>query len=763
MATRVQFRPLRGACTSTSTGDSGGGATTSGGGMCYLLTLDDYNILLDCGWDHGFKVEDLAELAKVASSIDAVLITHSDIEHIGALPYARAKLGLTAKVYSTIPVYSMSQMFLYDVYQSVVEREGTFAPFTLDDVDACFEPAIFKNLKYSQHLPLEGKGRGIEITPYAAGHMVGGAVWKISKESEDFVYAVDYNHRKEQHLNGTVLDILKRPAILITDAYNASNTQATRRKRDTELVVSITETLKNGGNVLLPIDTAGRSLELALCLEKHWAHNRFGHFGLALLNYKSFYTLEFAKSQIEWMSDSITKSFEANRDNPVNPFAFSYLKLTQSLSELSTLPRPMCVLASQPTLTSGFAQDLFIDWAPNPKNLIIFSDRSSPGTLARFLVESSPPPQEVTLNVSRMVDLEGEELSEYLSKNPPPPPPAPVKTESTATSETQGNPQVASPFSKSYDMTPTMFSQMGMKTSTFPFVEPALTFDEYGLVINPDEILPKSIPLKPERKPSPEPQPPPPPPNPKKRVTNTRRIPVNCRILYLDFEGRVDGKSIRSILTHVSPRRIIFVRGSHPSLGQLTNWCETYLKSVCKSVHSPAIGECVDITEDTTVYKISLKDSLLSEIDFSKVGDCEVGYVQGQIVPVAGTATLAPLYYDPLPNYSYDTAEQEEAPATDAPPDSHKLVETLPGRNTCPPEGHQMVFVGDVRLSEFCEVLSRTGVQVLIDHGILLCCGGKVSLQKVDVDGNSQVIINGNLCPEYFKIRDLLYTQYTKL
>ena len=43
-----------------------------------------------------------------------------------------------------------------------------------------------------------GKGQGIRITPYAAGHMIGGTIWKITKETEEIVYAVDYNHKKER-------------------------------------------------------------------------------------------------------------------------------------------------------------------------------------------------------------------------------------------------------------------------------------------------------------------------------------------------------------------------------------------------------------------------------------------------------------------------------------------------------------------------------------------------------------------------------------
>lgn len=35
--------------------------------------------------------------------------------------------------------------------------------------------------------------------PYNAGHSLGGTIWRISKDQEEFVYAVDYNHKSEKY------------------------------------------------------------------------------------------------------------------------------------------------------------------------------------------------------------------------------------------------------------------------------------------------------------------------------------------------------------------------------------------------------------------------------------------------------------------------------------------------------------------------------------------------------------------------------------
>ena len=48
-----------------------------------------------------------------------------------------------------------------------------------------------------------GKGHGLTITPFPAGHMVGGTIWKIVKDGEEeIVYAIDFNHKKERSESG---------------------------------------------------------------------------------------------------------------------------------------------------------------------------------------------------------------------------------------------------------------------------------------------------------------------------------------------------------------------------------------------------------------------------------------------------------------------------------------------------------------------------------------------------------------------------------
>ena len=68
--------------------------------------------------------------------------------------------------------------------------------------------------------PLAGKAQAFEIMPVAAGHLVGGCVWRITTPSgETIVYASDFNNRSEHHLNPAQLQQhFNRPALMIAGA-----------------------------------------------------------------------------------------------------------------------------------------------------------------------------------------------------------------------------------------------------------------------------------------------------------------------------------------------------------------------------------------------------------------------------------------------------------------------------------------------------------------------------------------------------------------
>lgn len=724
---------------------------------CYLLQVDDFRILLDCGWDEKFDQEFMKELKRFIHQIDAVLLSYPDPLHLGALPYLVGKCGLNCSIYATIPVYKMGQMFMYDLYQSRHNMEE-FELFTLDDVDAAFDKII--QLKYNQSVPMKGKGYGLTITPLPAGHMIGGTIWKIVKVGEeDIVYAVDFNHKKERHLNGSELERLQRPSLVITDALNATYHQARRRARDEKLMTNILQTLRNNGNVLVTVDTAGRVLELAHMLDQLWRNKDSGllAYSLALLNNVSYNVVEFAKSQIEWMSDKLMRTFEGARNNP---FQFKHLQLCHSIAELSRIPSPKVVLASTPDMECGFSRELFLQWSSNAHNSIIITNRTSPGTLARQLIESS---REVALNleIRRRVRLEGPELEEYQRKERENKEKSQEKNEDLDMSdESEDEMDSLSAVAKGkHDLlvkaetkVQTGFFKSNKKQyPMFPFFEEKVKFDEYGEIIRPEDY--KMVDSNPESEDNKE--------NvdlkeeeitaaditevPTKCISVTKTVRVMAQVQFIDFEGRSDGESLKKILEQLHPRRLILVRGTPDSTHAMLNHCRKW-NGV--RVFAPSRGEVVDATTETHIYQVRLTDALVSALELKKGKEAELAWLDAQIMVRDMSKDAKPV------TMGADDNEEEEEEKGKMELDQIYTLEPLPLNQVV---GHQTAFINELKLSDFRQVLNKNNIPSEFAGGVLWCCNGTIAVRRHEA---GRVILEGCLSDDYYRVRQLLYEQY---
>ncbi|XP_044773749.1 cleavage and polyadenylation specificity factor subunit 2 isoform X2 [Neomonachus schauinslandi] len=710
--------------------------------LCYLLQVDEFRFLLDCGWDEHFSMDIIDSLRKHVHQIDAVLLSHPDPLHLGALPYAVGKLGLNCAIYATIPVYKMGQMFMYDLYQSRHNTED-FTLFTLDDVDAAFDK--IQQLKFSQIVNLKGKGHGLSITPLPAGHMIGGTIWKIVKDGEEeIVYAVDFNHKREIHLNGCSLEMLSRPSLLITDSFNATYVQPRRKQRDEQLLTNVLETLRGDGNVLIAVDTAGRVLELAQLLDQIWRTKDagLGVYSLALLNNVSYNVVEFSKSQVEWMSDKLMRCFEDKRNNP---FQFRHLSLCHGLSDLARVPSPKVVLASQPDLECGFSRDLFIQWCQDPKNSIILTYRTTPGTLARFLIDN--PSEKITeIELRKRVKLEGKELEEYLEKEK-------LKKEaakkleqskeadidSSDESDVEEDIDQPSAHKTKHDLMMkgegsrkgSFFKQAKKSYPMFPAPEERIKWDEYGEIIK-------------------------------------------ARVTYIDYEGRSDGDSIKKIINQMKPRQLIIVHGPPEASQDLAECCRAFGGKDIK-VYMPKLHETVDATSETHIYQVRLKDSLVSSLQFCKAKDAELAWIDGVLdMRVSKVDTGVILEEGELKDDGEDSEMQVDAPSDSSVIAQQKAMKSLfgddeketgeeseiiPTLEPLPPHevpGHQSVFMNEPRLSDFKQVLLREGIQAEFVGGVLVC-NNQVAVRRTET---GRIGLEGCLCQDFYRIRDLLYEQY---
>ncbi|KAJ7781055.1 beta-lactamase-like protein [Mycena metata] len=501
----ITFTPLSGAAHSSRTTP-----------LAYLLQVDDVRILLDCGspdWspeepalkseseERTFHWEEYCQaLRECAPTIDLVLLSHGDLAHCGLYPYAYSRWNLKAPTYTSLPVQAMGRIAATEDIEGIRDEEdvgdedetpvqeedtimdsGVGSPSppvnrdklkgkyvaTLTEVQEAFDSV--NTLRYSQPTRLQGKCQGLTITPFNAGHTIGGTIWKIrSPSSGTILYAVNVNHMRERHLDGAVLinkstggvfEPLARPDLLITDAERTSVVNSKQRDRDVALIDTITSTLTSSSrsSVLIPCDSSTRVLELLVLLDQHWKYSRL-NYPICLLSRTGSEMLTFVRSMMEWLGGTVSKEDvgedggnnrsrhnQRRRDDDgdedaLGAFAlrFKYLEFfpnPQSLIQRYSSTDPKLILAVPASLSHGPSRHLFANFAAIPNNVVLLTSRSEEGTLGRILFNKWNDAQRaddkwdkerigsnimmdgaITLVMKSKVPLQGAELEAHLQK-----------------------------------------------------------------------------------------------------------------------------------------------------------------------------------------------------------------------------------------------------------------------------------------------------------------------------------------------------------
>lgn len=385
---------------------------------CYLLEIDQAKILLDCGSTEAFSIEHLHGLKRLTRHLDLILLTHGDLAHCGALPWLFSQLTeensstTVCPILATVPVYHLGLITLYDAMQNYEQATGKVpSSVTLDAIDRAFE-SITK-LKYSQpYTCASGPAKGITLTPLPAGYTLGGAIWRIRRLTEDIFYAGDFNHKREMLLDGAALDIIQRPSLLIASARGALDVHPARKQRDTSIVDACFAALKAGGSVLIPCDSASRSLELLLILESFWNTSRSSSsspFPILFVSHQSERTLQVVRGMIEWMAQSTSKVFEQDRSNP---FDLKHIRTCHDLTEVNAVTGPKLILASGETLNGGFSGRILESILANAASLALFISKPQIGSVGERVLNAAKG-SKLLIDYFEQVPLEGAELEAF--------------------------------------------------------------------------------------------------------------------------------------------------------------------------------------------------------------------------------------------------------------------------------------------------------------------------------------------------------------
>jgi metallo-beta-lactamase family protein len=164
------------------------GASQTVTGSKYLLELDDYKVLIDCGLFQGKKELRLLnwdDFPINPAEINCVLLTHAHIDHTGYLPRL-VKQGFKGKIYCTHPTKDLLEILLLDAAK-LQEEEASYAAkkgyskhekpeplYSTEDAEAVF-PLVHS---YSFREPIQVTP-SLRIRYQIAGHILGAAIIEV--------------------------------------------------------------------------------------------------------------------------------------------------------------------------------------------------------------------------------------------------------------------------------------------------------------------------------------------------------------------------------------------------------------------------------------------------------------------------------------------------------------------------------------------------------------------------------------------------------
>lgn len=241
-------------------------------GSCHRLQIArDRALLIDCGLFQGEDAEsdDATGQLTVDFSVDdllALIVTHVHIDHIGRLPYLLAA-GFKGPILCSIPSARLLPLVIEDALKVGFTRDTRLIQRFLVEVEQRLVPLDYK----TWHTAIDDERHRVRIKLQRAGHILGSAYVEIDLHDKPT------GHRERIVFSGDLgaphsplLPAPKPPyradTLVIESTYGnrEHEDRTTRRQR---LQMAIDRALDNGGTVIIPAFSIGRTQELLYELE----------------------------------------------------------------------------------------------------------------------------------------------------------------------------------------------------------------------------------------------------------------------------------------------------------------------------------------------------------------------------------------------------------------------------------------------------------------------------------------------------------------
>lgn len=247
-----------------------GACGTVTGSMYLVETASKKKVIVDSGMFQGeFEHLNFEPLPFDPYEIDAILLTHAHLDHVGLIPKL-VKEGFEGKIIGTSATLDLARIILMDAaklqseeFESQLrrnQRKGIETPeplYTLEDAVSAM----------SYFTPVKGYGEGIEIFPDLfvtwrdAGHILGSSFLEMNVEGKKIIFSGDLGNRNKPIVRDPESIKMKDADALLVESTYGSRVHKSIEESKEELLTALKDTLDKG-NILIPSFAVERAQDI---------------------------------------------------------------------------------------------------------------------------------------------------------------------------------------------------------------------------------------------------------------------------------------------------------------------------------------------------------------------------------------------------------------------------------------------------------------------------------------------------------------------
>ncbi|WP_281544078.1 MBL fold metallo-hydrolase [Grimontia sp. SpTr1] len=236
------------------------GARTGVTGSCHQLTTESGKLLIDCGLFQGEEARSL-DIEFDVHDIDALILTHAHIDHIGRLPWLLAA-GFNSPIYCTLATAKLIPMMLDDALRLQLGLKRKDRQRILKLIESLTIPVDYG----SWHSVNHQSQLVADIRFQPAGHILGSAFVEVKLPSKEvIVFSGDLGPNNTPLLPDPTPP--ERSDVLVIESTYGDGVHESIEHRAQRLKALIDRSLLDGGVILIPAFSVGRTQELLFDIE----------------------------------------------------------------------------------------------------------------------------------------------------------------------------------------------------------------------------------------------------------------------------------------------------------------------------------------------------------------------------------------------------------------------------------------------------------------------------------------------------------------